>query len=245
MAEQILVKMENIHKWYGNVHALKGVDFEVRRAEVVGLVGDNGAGKSTLIKILCGIYPPDEGKMFFEGKEVNFSSPKDALKRGIETIHQKTALVDTMDIKRNFYLGRELTKKVGIIKWLDMKKMAMESLEAISKVGVNLSSSNIAVAELSGGQRQGVAIARALHFKSKLLIMDEPTNNLSVKETRRVYQFIMEAHRQGVACIFITHNINDAYPIADRIVVLRLGEKLADLRKEETSVEDITALVTK
>lgn len=245
MPEDELLKMNNIHKWYGNIHALQGVDFHLDSGEIVGLVGDNGAGKSTLIKILSGIHKPSDGQLFLEGDEVNFNSPKEAMNKGIETIHQETALVDSLDIKRNMFLGKEPPKRIGPFKVLDVGKMARESKQALHKVGLAIKSTDIKVNELSGGQRQGVAIARALHFESKLLIMDEPTNNLSVKETKKVYKFAKNLSERGVSCIFITHNINDVYPIADRIVVLQLGEKIADLDKEETSIQEIADLITK
>jgi len=238
-----LVEMKNIHKWYGKIHALKGVNFKVGHSEVVGLVGDNGAGKSTLIETLCGVYRPDKGEIFFEGKKIKLSSPKDAIEMGIETIHQDTALVNTMDIKRNIFLGREPVGNFGPIKWLSLKKMAKNSLVALKKVGLELKSSSVNIDELSGGQRQGVAIARAMYFKTKLLLLDEPTNNLSVKESEKVLQYIQELRNQGISSVFITHNLYVVYPIADRITVLRLGENLGEFKKEETSIEELTKLL--
>ncbi len=234
-----LVEMRDIEKSYGRVQALEGVDFHVNHGEVVGLVGDNGAGKSTLIKILCGIENADVGSITFEGDDVSFSSPKQAMARGIETIHQDTALVEDMDIKRNLFLGKEPSKELGPIHWLDLGRMARESVQALKDVGLELRSHNVNVSQLSGGQRQGVAIARALHFDAKLLILDEPTNNLSVKESRKVYRFVEELRAEGVSSIFISHNINAVYPVADRVVVLRLGKKITDTPKEDTSIETL------
>jgi simple sugar transport system ATP-binding protein len=174
--------MVNIHKWFGKIYALKGVDFCVNRAEVVGLVGDNGAGKSTLIKILSGVYPPDIGEIFFEEKRVSFKSPKNAIELGIETLYQDIALVPQMDVARNFFLGREITKDLGPVKFLDLKRMAQESLKSLEAIGLRIADPRISVENLSGGQRQGVALARAMYFKRKLVILDEPTNNLSVRK---------------------------------------------------------------
>jgi len=239
-----IVRMLNIHKWFGKVYALRGVDFTVNSSEVVGLVGDNGAGKSTLMKILAGIYPPDEGKIFFEGREVRFSSPKDAMKLGIETIHQDIALVSLMSIARNIFMGRELEKQVGFGKLLDLERMREESLKALSDIGLLITNPDTIVENLSGGERQGVAIARAMYFKTKLLILDEPTNNLSVKESARVLQFIRELREQGISSVFITHNLHHVYPVADKIVVLSHGKNMGLFKKEETSIEHIEAMIT-
>ena len=238
-----MVEMRNIHKWFGRVCALRGVDFRVGYSEVVGLVGDNGAGKSTLIKVLSGVFPPDEGEIVLEGRVVRFSSPRDAMEAGIETIHQETALVDTMDVRRNIFLGRELTYHLGPIELLDLKRMAEESARALREVGLELRSAAASVRELSGGQRQGVAIARAMYFKTRLLILDEPTNNLSVKESNKVLQYIRDLKRQGISSIFITHNLHHVYPAADRLVVLKHGEKIADVDREDTSIEELTHLM--
>ena len=224
MKDKTLVEMKNIHKWFGRVYALQNVHFTVGRNEVVGLVGDNGAGKSTLINILSGMYAPDKGEIYIEGNKVQFSSPKDAMQAGIETIYQQTAVVDLMSIMRNVFMGREPVLRLGPIKWLNVKKMARESIEALKKVELHLRSPSVVVEELSGGQRQGVAIARAMYFKTKLLILDEPTNNLSVKESRKVLQFIQDLKNQDVSSVFITHNLYHVYPVADRIVLLSHGK---------------------
>jgi len=238
-----LVEMRSIHKWFGRVCALKGVDFTVGRNEVVGLVGDNGAGKSTLIKILAGIYPPDKGEIYFEGKKVYFSSPKDAIQTGIETIYQQSAVVDVMSIMRNIFMGRESVRWLGPIRWLDIKKMAQESIKALGKVGLHLSSPTTLVGELSGGQRQGVAIARAMYFKTKLLILDEPTNNLSIKESRKVLQFIQDLKNQNVSSVFITHNLYHVYPVADRITLLSHGEKIGEFGEDKPPLEKLIKIM--
>jgi simple sugar transport system ATP-binding protein len=193
-----LIKMVNIHKWFGRVYALQGVDFSVNNAEVVGLVGDNGAGKSTLMKILSGVYPPDVGEIFFEGKKVMFRSPKDAMELGIETLYQDIALVPLMSISRNFFLGREIVKSFGL-KLLDLKRMDDESLKGLNALGLHIADPKVPVENLSGGQRQGVALARAMYFKRRLLILDEPTNNLSVKESVKVLEFVTRLKEQGIS----------------------------------------------
>lgn len=244
MGKPPLVKLVNIHKWFGRVCALEGVDLSADYNEIVGLVGDNGAGKSTLIKILSGVYSPDKGEIRWEGKKINFSSPKDAIKLGIETIHQEVALVDKMNIMRNIFIGREPVIRFGPMGWLNMKKMASESMKALQGVALYLRSPQALVEELSGGQRQGVAIARAMYFKTKLLVLDEPTNNLSVKESKRILRFVTELKDQGISSVFITHNLYHVYPIADRIVVLSRGKKVGEFKKEETSIDDLTELIT-
>jgi len=238
-----LVEMINIHKWFGSIHALKGVDFRVDNGEIVGLVGDNGAGKSTLIKILSGLYPPDEGKILFEGREVRFRSPKDAIKLGIETVHQDQMVVPYLNVYRNIFLGRELEKKLGPIKVLDIKRMKKEVQYLFHDLGLEVASLDAPVQALSGGQRQAVVIARAMYFKTKLLILDEPTNNLSIREAKRVLDMILALKKAGISCIFITHNLHHVYPIADRIVVLNRGVKVADLRKGEATIDEIERLI--
>jgi simple sugar transport system ATP-binding protein len=244
MGKLPLVKLVNIHKWFGRVCALEGVNLSADYNEIVGLVGDNGAGKSTLIKILSGVYSPNKGEIRWEGKKINFSSPKEAIKLGIETIHQEAALVDKMNIMRNIFIGREPVIRFGPMGWLNMKRMASESMKALEGVALYLRSPQALVEELSGGQRQGVAIARAMYFKTKLLVLDEPTNNLSVKESKRILRFVTELKDQGISSVFITHNLYHVYPIADRIVVLSHGKKVGEFKKEETSIDDLTELIT-
>ena len=238
-----LVEMKGIVKNFGKVQALKGVDFCVGEREVVGLLGDNGAGKSTLIKILVGYYQPDEGEIYFEGKKVNFKSPWDSRRLGIETVYQDLALVNLMPLWRNFFLGRELKKRVLGIEMLDVSRMKKLSLEYLKTVGINLRSANETVAFLSGGERQAVAIARALYFGAKLLILDEPTAALSVGETRRVLELISETKKKGISVIFITHNIYHVYEVADRLVILEKGEKIGDYRKEEVTPEMVMDII--
>jgi simple sugar transport system ATP-binding protein len=237
-----LVKMVGIHKWFGRVHALRGVDFEVKRPETVGLVGDNGAGKSTLIKVLSGYHQADRGEIYFEGKEVRMSSPRDARSLGIETVYQEQALAPNLSISRNVFMGRESVTRLG---FLDRNTMDEESMGALQSIGLQLRSPAVPVSMLSGGERQGVTIARALHFEARLVILDEPTIALSVKEVQEVLEFISQLKKKGIAVIFITHNLYHIFCIADRIVVLGHGEKIADVKREDTSVENLTHLIVK
>jgi simple sugar transport system ATP-binding protein len=243
MEQSVLLEMVGIEKWYGRVRAVTGIDIVVGRDEVIGLVGDNGAGKSTLIKVLSGVYPPDSGKIFWEGKEVRMESPRDAMRLGIETIYQEPALIDKVSIMRNIFMGREPTRPVGPLRWLSVGSMAKESVKALDGVGLELRSPHAIVEQLSGGQRQGVAIARAMYFKTKLMILDEPTNNLSVKESHKILDFVRDLKAQGIGSIFITHNLQHVYPVADRIIVLSHGAKIGDYRRADTSVDELTKLI--
>lgn len=240
-----LVEMKNIHKWFGKVHALKGVDFSVYPSEVVALVGDNGAGKSTLIKILTGVLSQDEGEIYFDGKKVKFSSPREARDNGIETIYQEQALADDLSVARNMFMGKELQRSVGFIKLLDHKNMKKESEKILRELGLSISSMDQEARFCSGGERQGIAIARAMYFKAKLVIMDEPTRALGVTAVQRVLELIKELKRRGISVIFITHNLYHAYAVADRFVVLVRGEKVGDCLKEDTSIEELTELLIK
>jgi len=236
-----LVQMLDIHKWFGKVYALRGVDFQVRENEILGLVGDNGAGKSTLIKILSGFHPADRGEIHFEGRRVSIHNPKDAKRLGIETVYQEQALAPHVSISRNIFMGREPTRALG---FLDKKRMDAESLDTLSKIGLRLSDPEAVVEALSGGQRQGVAIARVLYFKAKLVILDEPTIALSVKESRQVMEFIKQLKAGGISVVFITHNIYHVHQIAERFVILAHGEKIGDIRKEDTSVDHLSEIIT-
>ena len=240
-----LLRCVGLQKWYNSVHALKNVDFHVSLGEVVGLVGDNGAGKSTLIKVLSGVHRQDEGDIYLEGKQVSIDRPRTAMQLGIETIYQYTAMIPEMSIMQNIFMGRELrTGGPRGFGWLDRKRMAEEAVAVIAEVGLDLGSPFRPVKELSGGQRQGVAIARALHFQSKILILDEPTNHLSVKETNKVLDHVKSLSEQGITCIFISHNLHHIYPISDRIVAMARGEKIADVHHGDTSVNELVQLIS-
>jgi len=239
-----LLKCEGINKWYGNLHALKDVNMSINKGEVIGLIGDNGAGKSTLIKIICGVHKLDKGSVHFEGNQVSIDNPKAAMKLGIETIHQYSTMFQEMSIARNVFIGRE-PKKFGLnfLGILDEKTMDHESMSAIKDVGLDLRSPHIPVKELSGGERQGVAIARSMFFKSKMLILDEPTNHLSVKETLKVLEYIQSLKNLGIGSIFISHNLYHVHEVSDRIVGMARGEKVCDMNKDETTVNDLIKLI--
>ena len=238
--DDAIISVRNLHKWYSGVHALKGVSLNFKRGEALGLIGDNGAGKSTLINILSGVQTADEGEILVDGKPVRIARPRDAMNLGIETIYQYNSMVPTMSIARNLFIGREPTRfsvfGVGI---LDQKKMGSESIKAIANVDLHLRSPDALVGELSGGQRQGVAIARAMHFKSKVMILDEPTNHLSVKETQKVIGFVRGLKEQGVTGVFISHNMHHVFDCCDRVVAMARGEVVLDKRIEETSIDEV------
>ncbi len=239
-----IIRCVGLDKWYGSVHALKNVDVSFNKGEVIGLVGDNGAGKSTLIKILSGAHPPDAGEIYVNGKRVRLRTTRDAMDLGIETIYQYTAMVPDMSIARNIFIGREpVSFKLGPIGLLDRRKMAKESMEALRQVDLHLRSPDTPVVELSGGERQGVAIARAMYFRSKVMILDEPTNHLSLKETQKVLDFVTGLKDIGITSIFISHNLHHVYPISDRIVVMARGEKIADVPRGDTTIEALSDLI--
>ncbi|HWJ73506.1 MAG TPA: ATP-binding cassette domain-containing protein [Kaistia sp.] len=235
-----IIECHRLEKWYSGVHALKNVSLTVNRGEAVGLVGDNGAGKSTLIKILSGVHEPDAGSIRIEGHDVRIRNPRQAMELGLETIYQYNSMVPTMTIARNVFIGREpLTWSLFGFGWMDKKKMDRESVQAIADVDLHLRSPEALVGELSGGQRQGVAIARAMHFKSKVLILDEPTNHLSVKETDKVIGFVRDLKKQNVTGIFISHNMQHVFQCCDRIVAMARGEIVFDRPVGETSIDEV------
>jgi simple sugar transport system ATP-binding protein len=239
-----LVKMVGVSKSFGAVRALKNVDLEIERKQIVGLLGDNGAGKSTLIKILVGLYPADTGEIYFEGKRMSFESPRDARDRGIEPVYQEMALVGRLNVWRNFFLGREMSKKFGPIGVLNREKMSKVSIDFLNDIGVNVRSPEVNVRNLSGGERQAIAIGRAMYFGAKLLILDEPTASLSIKEADKVLDYVVQAKEKGLSVIFITHNIYHVYPVADRFAILERGEKLGDYSKEEVTPEKIMKMIS-
>ncbi len=239
-----LVQMENIVKKFGVVTVLTGVNFHVHAGEIVALLGDNGAGKSTLIKILTGVHTPTSGQILFEGKPVQINTPHDAHSLGIETVYQDLALVDLMSISRNFFLGREPIRSIGPLKFLDRRTMDEQTRTSLHEIGIEIRSAREKVGKLSGGERQSIAIGRAVHFGAKLLILDEPTSALSVGETRKVLDYTRNAKARGLGVIFITHNVSHVFDVADRYVVIRHGLKAADYRRGELSEMDIADLIT-
>ena len=236
-----IISVKNLHKWYSGVHALKGVSLDVMPGQALGLVGDNGAGKSTLINILSGLHRQDDGEIMIEGRLAEIRNPKDAMRLGLETIYQYNSMVPIMSIARNMFIGREPLKwSVGGFGILDETKMREDSVAAIADVDLHLRSPDALVGELSGGQRQGVAIARAMHFKSKVMILDEPTNHLSVKETAKVIGFVQGLKKQGITSIFISHNMHHVFACCDRIVAMALGQIVMDKPVAETSIEEVS-----
>jgi simple sugar transport system ATP-binding protein len=236
-----VISVKNLHKWYSGVHALKGVSLDVMPGQALGLVGDNGAGKSTLINILSGLHRQDDGEIMIEGKLADIRNPKDAMRLGLETIYQYNSMVPIMSISRNMFIGREPLKwSMGGFGILDERKMREDSVAAIADVDLHLRSPDALVGELSGGQRQGVAIARAMHFKSKVMILDEPTNHLSVKETAKVIGFVQGLKKQSITSIFISHNMHHVFACCDRIVAMALGQIVLDKPTADTSIEEVS-----
>ena len=240
-----LVAMTGVEKHFGPITALAGVDLSVGHAEVLGLLGDNGAGKSTLIKILSGALRPSAGEIRFKGERVRFRSTRDAIDAGIETIYQDSALVEQMSIGRNLFLGREPTKAIGPLRSIDRAYVRTKTAELMNRVGISKAiDPDTPIARLSGGERQAIAIARAMFFESDLIIMDEPTNNLGVEEADGVMRFIREAREAGHSSILISHNIHHVFQVVDRVVVLRHGQKVGDLPRATTSVVEVEELIT-
>ncbi|HXL01923.1 MAG TPA: ATP-binding cassette domain-containing protein [Candidatus Atribacteria bacterium] len=239
------VEMKDIYKSFGNVQALRGVDFTVYENEVVGLVGDNGAGKSTLVKILTGVYQPDRGEIYYRGQKVKLSSPADAHALGIEPVHQSGATIDEMVVWENFFLGRELVRKFFFTELLDKKEMRRITQETLRQLGIELDSVDRPIGTLSGGQRQAVAIGRAIHFGGELLVLDEPTAALSLKETEKVLKYIEGVKKLGRSVILISHLTLHVYPIADRFVILDRGEKIGDFPKEQISRKELEEIIVR
>ncbi|ODS36531.1 MAG: ABC transporter ATP-binding protein [Candidatus Altiarchaeales archaeon WOR_SM1_79] len=234
-----LLSMVNIHKSFGEVNVLNGVDVTVGHNEIVGLVGDNGAGKSTLIKIITGVHPPTSGEVYFKGERITMLSVRRSRELGIETVYQERALADQQTLWRNTFAGRELTHRFGFLKVKDQK----EETEKLLREHIGFTSKAITtdsmVLSLSGGEKQGIAIGRALYFKADLIILDEPTMGLSLSETRRVLDFVHGIKEKGKSAIFITHNIYYVYPVADRFVILDRGNVAGEFLKKDISQDDL------
>ncbi len=241
-----LVRMEHVNKFYGRIQALEDVTLTVYESEIVGLLGDNGAGKSTLIKVLSGAVPTTTGDIYLRGVKVAIRSTSDAIGHGIETIYQDSALVTQLSIARNLFLGREPLKGPRFLNRMDQAAMEQVARDLLKRVGIakNIPPST-PIGSLSGGERQAVAIARAMHFDSDLIILDEPTNNLGVAETQGVLRFVRNARDSGHSCIFIAHNIHHVFQVVDRIVVMRRGKVVADnIDPKTTSVEEVERVIT-
>ena len=238
-----LLDLRDISKSFGSVQALTDVDFEVRSGEVMALVGDNGAGKSTLIKCVAGINPPDEGEIYFDGKLANIHGPKDAAKLGIEVVYQDLALCDNLDVVQNMYLGREAHDWFQRLKEPIMEQRTSETMSSLAVT--SLSSIRQKVATLSGGQRQSVAVARAVMWNSRLVILDEPTAALGVAQTAQVLGLVTRlAAEHDLAVVIISHNLHDVFEVADRITVLRLGKNVGVYEREKTTPEEIVYGIT-
>ncbi len=242
MAEPIL-EVRNVTKLFGSVIALSNVSARVYPGEVTCLLGDNGAGKSTLIKILCGVYRPTEGEYCFEGEKVTFNSPREALEQGIATVYQDLSLIPLMPIWRNFFLGVEPEKRFGPFRRYDVDFAKRTVREELAKMGIAIRDPEQPVGTMSGGERQSIAISRAVYFGAKVLILDEPTAALGVKQAGIVLHYIVQAKRRGLGVIFITHNPNHAFPVGDHFVILRRGRVLGDYQKEELTQEQLINLM--
>jgi simple sugar transport system ATP-binding protein len=238
-----LIEVDTISKYFGRVIALRDISTQVRAGEVLCLLGDNGAGKSTLIKCLSGVHRPDEGCIRVEGEEVQFTAPREALDRGIATVYQDLAMIPLMSIARNFFLGAEPTTGWGPFRQFDMERAAAVTRDELAKLGIDIRDPTQPVGTLSGGERQSVAIARAIYFGAKVLILDEPTSALGVKEAGVVLRYIARARAQGVGVIFITHNVHHAYPIGDRFTILDRGRSYGTFTKEEVSREEVLTMM--
>ncbi|MEX0822007.1 MAG: ATP-binding cassette domain-containing protein [Rhodothermales bacterium] len=238
-----LIELRSVSKFFGNVVALRDVSMTVHPGEVMCLLGDNGAGKSTLIKCLSGVHAPDEGELLVDGRPVRFASPRDAIGHGIATVYQDLAMIPLMSIARNFFLGAEPTTGWGPFRRFDMSTADAVTKEQLGRMGIDVRDTSQAVGTLSGGERQSVAIARAVYFGARLLILDEPTSALGVKEAAIVLRYIAQARKRGVGVIFITHNIHHAYPIGDRFTILNRGRSYGTFPKSEISREEMITLM--
>ena len=245
MAEPLL-EARRIVKRFGHVEALRGADFTVYPGEVVALIGDNGAGKSTLVKTLSGIHPPDEGEILFEGRPVSIPTPTAARALGIETVYQDLALAPELDPAANLFLGREIVRPglLGRLGFLDKGAMKERTNEAFDSLGVRIRDRDASVATLSGGQRQGVAVGRAVTWASRVVFMDEPTAALGVDQTRNVLRLIRRVRDSGISVVLISHNMPEVLEVSDRIEVLRLGERVAQYTASETSMEELVGAMT-
>jgi ABC-type sugar transport system ATPase subunit len=236
-----LLSIRNLTKIFGGLIAVDKMSLDVRRGEVVGLLGDNGAGKSTLIKCVSGVYHPEEGEIAFDGKPAVFATPMDARRAGIETIYQDLALANNLDVSANIFLGREVKKRRfgGLVQTLDDRHMLDQSRNTLDSLQIRFAALVEPIENLSGGQRQAVAIARAVYWDAKLMIMDEPTNNLGVPEQHKVLELIRTLRERGVPVILITHILPDAFAVTDRVIVMHRGRKVAEKATAHTNAEEL------
>ena len=236
-----MLRLRGIGKSFGAVRALSGVDFEVYPQEVVGLVGDNGAGKSTLIKVIAGVGPADEGEIFVEGRPVSLTSPQASTRLGIETVYQDLALCDNLDVIANLNLGREQISPLRVLKETEMEKKGLEVLRTLD---VKIPSVRTLVASLSGGQRQSIAVAKSILRNARVVLLDEPTAALGVAQTAQVLNLIRRLREQGLAIVVISHNLADVFEVVDRVIVLRLGKRVAEFSVKNTTPEQVVAAIT-
>jgi len=242
--ENIWLRVAKLSKHFGAVIALEAVDASIRLGEVLALVGDNGAGKSTLVKLLSGAYSPSAGEVAINGSPVTIENPRKARQLGIATIFQELALVENLTVYENIFLGREIVRPVIGLPILDKKRMRDRVVQLIDELGSHIPSPSALVSDLSGGQRQAVAIARAIDLETKLVIMDEPTASLAVAETRNVLRLIEQLRDTGKAVLLVSHNLNDVFEVADRIVVLRRGRKVAECERAQTDLDEVVSWIT-
>jgi len=238
-----LLRVENVSKRFGGVHALKEVSLTLYPGEVLALAGDNGAGKSTLIKIISGVHHADGGSLWYAGKEIKLDNPHQARAYGIETIYQDLALADNLDVGANVFLGREPVRRIFGFPFVDRHRMRAEAETTLRGLEIQINRLDVPIRSLSGGQRQSVAIGRAIHWKARVLIMDEPTAALGVPEQRKVMELIANLKESGVGIIFISHNLIDIFQVSDRIMVLRRGSKVGERRTSETNSDEIVRLM--
>ena len=238
-----IIKMKKIEKHFGSVIALSGVSIDIFSGECHCLLGDNGAGKSTFIKTMSGVYKPTHGEILFEGRPMHFANPRNAIEAGIATVHQHLAMIPLMSVSRNFFMGNEPVKKIGPLGLFDHEFANKVTMEEMSKMGIKLRSPDQAVGTLSGGERQTVAIARAVYFGAKLLILDEPTSALGVRQTANVLSTIDKVRQQGIAVVFITHNVRHAFPVGDKFTLLNRGHSLGTFRKNEIDQDSLQTMM--
>jgi ABC-type sugar transport system ATPase subunit len=242
---EALLRGESLTKHFGGLTAVDDVSMDIYPGQVMGLVGDNGAGKSTFIKMISGVYQPDGGKVYFKGEEVAFKGPREARDMGIETIYQDLALAENLDVSSNIFLGREVKKRYlgGIVRTLDWSTMHNESAGALDRLDIDVPSLKQQIRNLSGGQRQAVAIARSIYWNARFMIMDEPTAALAVPEQRKVLQLVLTLRDQGIPVIIISHNLQDIFAVADHITILRRGQKVGELKADQTTPDEIVSLM--
>ncbi len=239
----VLIDVRNVVKHFGSVIALAGVSMTVRRGQVLCLLGDNGAGKSTLIKTLAGVHKPTDGEFLVAGEHVDFDSPRDALDAGIATVYQDLAMIPLMSVTRNFFMGREPVKKLGPIRFINFDEADRVTREEMHRIGIDVRDPQQAVGTLSGGERQCVAIARAVYFGAKVLILDEPTSALGVAQTSMVLKYVDQVRSKGLGVIFITHNVRHAMAVGDRFTVLNRGKTLGNFAKDEITMDELQNLM--